>query len=268
MSTSERRKILCSIGFHLVAITCVIWSLYVLIQRTAQEIKQKEFHWPFWTKLIVVAIGFIGGLVFMYVQCKVYVQLWHRLKAYNRVIYVQNNPLSNPSQSSDAAKSSSSIDCSGILGNSGALLTNDVSTKKTSRPPKAVSCELAGVTVDSSLSDSRSSPTRNMAANTSVDESCCHIQRLPQNPDCVRYGGDLRRPDSFTRVDYSSECSTSYQNENPGPSLTCLESHEIRISNFAVPAIHSENMERPLEEIRVHFERDDMTTNGCETCDA
>ena len=29
----------------------------------------------------------------MYVQCKVYVQLWRRLKAFNRVIYVQNNPL-------------------------------------------------------------------------------------------------------------------------------------------------------------------------------
>lgn len=49
-------------------------------------------EWPFWTKLVVVAIGFTGGLVFMYVQCKAYVQLWRRLKAYNRVIFVQNCP--------------------------------------------------------------------------------------------------------------------------------------------------------------------------------
>lgn len=28
----------------------------------------------------------------MYVQCKVYIQLWRRLKAYNRVIFVQNCP--------------------------------------------------------------------------------------------------------------------------------------------------------------------------------
>ncbi|MEE6461078.1 hypothetical protein FKM82_001185 [Ascaphus truei] len=49
-------------------------------------------EWPFWTKLVVVAIGFTGGLVFMYVQCKVYIQLWRRLKAYNRVIFVQNCP--------------------------------------------------------------------------------------------------------------------------------------------------------------------------------
>ncbi|XP_061644800.1 E3 ubiquitin-protein ligase MARCH8 isoform X3 [Phyllopteryx taeniolatus] len=97
MTASERRKIMCSVTFHVIAITCVVWSLYVLIDRTADEIKQARsipgiMEWPFWTKLVVVAIGFTGGLVFMYVQCKVYVHLWRRLKAYNRVIYVQNRP--------------------------------------------------------------------------------------------------------------------------------------------------------------------------------
>ncbi|XP_061806793.1 E3 ubiquitin-protein ligase MARCHF8 isoform X2 [Nerophis lumbriciformis] len=97
MTASERRKIMCSVTFHVIAITCVVWSLYVLIDRTADEIKQARsipgiMEWPFWTKLVVVAIGFTGGLVFMYVQCKVYIHLWRRLKAYNRVIYVQNRP--------------------------------------------------------------------------------------------------------------------------------------------------------------------------------
>ncbi|XP_070833269.1 E3 ubiquitin-protein ligase MARCHF8-like isoform X1 [Chaetodon trifascialis] len=98
MTASERRKIMCSVTFHVIAITCVVWSLYVLIDRTADEIKQGQhrlrriLEWPFWTKLVVVAIGFTGGLVFMYVQCKVYIHLWRRLKAYNRVIYVQNRP--------------------------------------------------------------------------------------------------------------------------------------------------------------------------------
>ncbi|KAJ1066538.1 hypothetical protein K5549_019134, partial [Capra hircus] len=96
MTSSERRKIMCSVTFHVIAITCVVWSLYVLIDRTAEEIRQGQatgiLEWPFWTKLVVVAIGFTGGLLFMYVQCKVYVQLWRRLKAYNRVIYVQNCP--------------------------------------------------------------------------------------------------------------------------------------------------------------------------------
>ncbi|XP_024906108.1 E3 ubiquitin-protein ligase MARCH1 isoform X1 [Pteropus alecto] len=96
MTSSERRKIFCSVTFHVIAITCVVWSLYVLIDRTAEEIRQGNdngiLEWPFWTKLVVVAIGFTGGLVFMYVQCKAYVQLWRRLKAYNRVIFVQNCP--------------------------------------------------------------------------------------------------------------------------------------------------------------------------------
>lgn len=98
MSTSERRKILCSVIFHLVAITCVIWSLYVLIERTADELQSNQLHWPFWTKLVVVAIGFVGGMVFMYVQCKIYVQLWRRLKSFNRIIYVQHQPTTSSSE--------------------------------------------------------------------------------------------------------------------------------------------------------------------------
>ncbi|XP_056892860.1 E3 ubiquitin-protein ligase MARCHF7 isoform X2 [Takifugu flavidus] len=110
MSKSERRKIYCSVLFHLLAIVCMLWSVYVLVKRTAEEIrlgKNEElwrvsllkYHtpegvleWPFWTKLIVVAIGFTGGLIFMYIQCKVYLQLWRRLKAFNRIITVQNCP--------------------------------------------------------------------------------------------------------------------------------------------------------------------------------
>ena len=92
MSKSERRKIMCSVSFHIIAIICVVWSLWVLIERTAQEIKNGQLDWPFWTKLVVVAIGFTGGLVFMYVQCKVYVQLWRRLRAYNCIIMVKEVP--------------------------------------------------------------------------------------------------------------------------------------------------------------------------------
>lgn len=92
MSGFERRKLLCAIMFHAVALTCVVWSLYVLIDRTAEEIQKGLLEWPFWTKLIVVAIGFTGGVVFMYIQCKAYLQICQRWKAFNRVIYVQNAP--------------------------------------------------------------------------------------------------------------------------------------------------------------------------------
>ncbi|XP_061737238.1 uncharacterized protein LOC133539146 isoform X2 [Nerophis ophidion] len=114
MSKSERRKIVCSVLFHLVAIMCMLWSVYILVRRTTEEIKlgkneelwrlsllkyytpEGVLEWPFWTKLIVVAIGFTGGLIFMYIQCKVYLQLWRRLKAFNRIITVQNCPDKNP----------------------------------------------------------------------------------------------------------------------------------------------------------------------------
>ncbi|XP_022244504.1 E3 ubiquitin-protein ligase MARCH8-like isoform X1 [Limulus polyphemus] len=92
MSPVEQRKVLCSITFHVVAITCVVWSLYVLIDRTAEEMRSGILEWPFWTKLIVVAIGFTGGLVFMYVQCKMYAQLFKRWRSFNRIICVQNAP--------------------------------------------------------------------------------------------------------------------------------------------------------------------------------
>ncbi|KAM6942350.1 E3 ubiquitin-protein ligase MARCHF8 [Lycodopsis pacificus] len=102
MTKGERRKIFCSVLFHLLAVVCMLWSVYILVKRTAEEIrigKSGVLEWPFWTKLIVVAIGFTGGLVFMYIQCKIYLQLWRRLKAFNRIITVQNCPekeLHNP----------------------------------------------------------------------------------------------------------------------------------------------------------------------------
>ncbi|XP_069955048.1 E3 ubiquitin-protein ligase MARCHF8 isoform X3 [Cherax quadricarinatus] len=104
MSGMERRKIACSVTFHIIAITCVVWSLYVLIERTTEEVQEGTLEWPFWTKLIVVAIGFTGGLVFMYVQCKMYVQLCKKWRAFNRVIYVQNAPEKVPLSERDRAE--------------------------------------------------------------------------------------------------------------------------------------------------------------------
>ena len=93
MNVVERRKVMCSVGFNLIAVTCVLWSLHVLIEKTRDEVKEGklrmsnhrfsfqrkpflfDLEWPFWTKLIVVAIGFTGGLVFLYVQCKMYLSV-------------------------------------------------------------------------------------------------------------------------------------------------------------------------------------------------
>ncbi|XP_035824153.1 E3 ubiquitin-protein ligase MARCHF8 [Aplysia californica] len=102
MTSAERRKIACSVTFHIIAITCVIWSLYVLIDRTTEEVHSGTLDWPFWTKLIVVAIGFTGGLVFMYVQCKMYVQLCLRWRAFNKLINIENAP-EDPTLRAEAA---------------------------------------------------------------------------------------------------------------------------------------------------------------------
>lgn len=90
MTPAERRKVVCSVTFHVIAITCVIWSLYVLIDRTTEEVEAGSLLWPFWTKLIVVAIGFTGGVVFMYVQCKMYLTLCKKWRTYNKVILVES----------------------------------------------------------------------------------------------------------------------------------------------------------------------------------
>lgn len=92
MSGVERRRLLCAILFHCVAAICVIWSLFVLIDRAAEEVQKGLIAWPFWTKLVVVAVGFTGGAVFMYIQCRQYLHLFSRWKAYNRIILVQNAP--------------------------------------------------------------------------------------------------------------------------------------------------------------------------------
>ena len=90
MTPAERRKVICSVTFHIIAITCVVWSLYVLIDRTTEEVEAGTLLWPFWTKLIVVAIGFTGGVVFMYVQCKMYLTLCKKWRMYNKVIIISS----------------------------------------------------------------------------------------------------------------------------------------------------------------------------------
>lgn len=102
MSGVERRRLFCAVLFHCAAALCVIWSLCVLIERAAEEVKRGLIGWPFWTKLVVVTVGLTGGVVFMYIQCRQYLHLCHRWRARNRILLIQNapekiHPLSPPS---------------------------------------------------------------------------------------------------------------------------------------------------------------------------
>ncbi|CAO1310169.1 unnamed protein product [Diamesa tonsa] len=92
MSGVERRRLFCAVLFHVAAALCVIWSLCVLIERAADEVKRGQIGWPFWTKLVVVTVGLTGGIVFMYIQCKQYLNLCTRWRARNRILLIQNAP--------------------------------------------------------------------------------------------------------------------------------------------------------------------------------
>jgi E3 ubiquitin-protein ligase MARCH1/8 len=48
MSTLERRRLLCSLGFHVIAISCVAWSLYVLVQKMCEDLSTGDLGWGFW----------------------------------------------------------------------------------------------------------------------------------------------------------------------------------------------------------------------------
>ncbi|KAG8237385.1 hypothetical protein J437_LFUL013020 [Ladona fulva] len=110
MSPVERRKLACSVTFYGVALACVGWSLYVLIDRIAEEAQRDFLKWPFWTKLVVVAVGFTGGLFFMHVQCKAYLGLLRRWRAFNRIICVQNAPERPMLSSTATARTSLKVD--------------------------------------------------------------------------------------------------------------------------------------------------------------
>ncbi|XP_050073857.1 uncharacterized protein LOC126561632 [Anopheles maculipalpis] len=92
MSGVERRRLCCAVLFHCAAGLCVIWSLCVLIERATEEVRRGQIGWPFWTKLIVVTVGLTGGVVFMYIQCKQYLNLCNRWRARNRILLIQNVP--------------------------------------------------------------------------------------------------------------------------------------------------------------------------------
>ncbi|CAG9560257.1 unnamed protein product [Danaus chrysippus] len=100
MSGVERRRLCCAVLFHCVAALCVMWSLFVLIERAVEEVNRGLIAWPFWTKLVVVAVGFTGGAVFMYIQCRQYLHLCNRWRAHNRILLIQNAPEKLPISSS------------------------------------------------------------------------------------------------------------------------------------------------------------------------
>lgn len=50
MSGVERRRLFCAVLFHCAAAICVIWSLCVLIERAAEEVKRGQIGTNWFTR--------------------------------------------------------------------------------------------------------------------------------------------------------------------------------------------------------------------------
>ncbi|XP_031838009.1 E3 ubiquitin-protein ligase MARCHF8 isoform X2 [Nomia melanderi] len=92
MSAREVRKLWFAVIFHTLVTLGVGLSVYVLVERSVQDALDGYVDWSFWTKLIVLVIGSTGGLVFIFIQCKTYIILYRKWRAFNRVIFIQNAP--------------------------------------------------------------------------------------------------------------------------------------------------------------------------------
>ncbi len=43
---------MCSVAFNLIAVTCVLWSLYVLIEKTREEVKAGKLRNFIWKEFL------------------------------------------------------------------------------------------------------------------------------------------------------------------------------------------------------------------------
>lgn len=89
-SPSERRRLICNSVFNLVSMVCIFCSIYVLIGGVAQDAKLGHIDWSFYAKISVVTIGLIIGVIFLFVQLKLYFSIFMKWRQSNRIIIIRN----------------------------------------------------------------------------------------------------------------------------------------------------------------------------------
>merc|ERR1711935_101039 len=128
-----------------------------------------------------VAIGFTGGLVFMYIQCKVYVHLCRKWKAYNRTIVVQDAPegVHKPSdrQLNKSIAASSHLDSASSRRSSSAP-SSAVATAQLSQ----LSQQTQPLTQQSTLTTSNKTSDRDPSALTTAT-SLAIVEKLTEKTD-------------------------------------------------------------------------------------
>lgn len=94
-SPSERRRLICNSVFNLVSMICIFWSIYVLIERASLDAKGGQIDWSFYVKISVVTIGLIIGVIFLFVQLKLYFSIFMKWRQSNRIVVIRNANLAS-----------------------------------------------------------------------------------------------------------------------------------------------------------------------------
>lgn len=111
-SPSERRRLICNSVFNLVSMICIFWSIYVLIERASLDARNGQIDWSFYVKISVVTIGLIIGVIFLFVQLKLYFSIFMKWRQSNRIIIIRDANLSNAANSGNSNNSNASGNCS------------------------------------------------------------------------------------------------------------------------------------------------------------
>lgn len=108
-SPSERRKLICNSVFNLVSMICIFWSIYVLIERASLDARNGQIDWSFYVKISVVTIGLIIGVIFLFVQLKLYFSIFMKWRQSNRIIVIRDANLTKNSTAAGAAATATTI---------------------------------------------------------------------------------------------------------------------------------------------------------------
>lgn len=95
-SPGERRRLVCNSVFNLVSMACIFWSIYVLIERASLDAQNGQIDWSFYVKISVVTIGLIIGVIFLFVQLKLYFTILMKWRQSNRIIVIRNSNYIRP----------------------------------------------------------------------------------------------------------------------------------------------------------------------------
>lgn len=129
-SPSERRRLICNSVFNLVSMVCIFWSIYVLIERASLDARNGQIDWSFYVKISVVTLGLIIGVIFLFVQLKLYFSIFMKWRQSNRIIIIRNANFANNNRSNSGANTNRNRNSN--TGNSNPTNTTAANTTSTS----------------------------------------------------------------------------------------------------------------------------------------